>query len=125
MIKGIGTDIVQISRVAKALERTGEAFARRVLTRNELNHWQTLVPATQVSYLAKRFAVKEAVAKAFGTGIGALSFQHIETHRGEHGEPLIKMCDFGAQLQADRGVEKVHVSISDEREYAIAFVVLE
>ncbi len=122
-IVGIGTDLVQIARFAQALERQGEAFARRILTPDEMAEY-AISPAP-ASLVAKRFAIKEATAKALGTGIGAeLSFQDVSLSHDARGRPLL--C-FSAVAQARlnvRGITHHHVSVSDEREYALAFVVL-
>jgi len=123
VIVGIGTDIVRIERIASALERTGIAFARRVLTPDEMVQFQQRsLPAP---WLAKRFAAKEAVAKAFGTGIGKLSFQHIEVLNDASGAPRLQLYDYGLKLQHEMGVRHLHISLSDEQDNALAFVVLE
>lgn len=123
MIAGIGTDIVRIDRIERSLNRLGDAFARRILTRFELSVWsESAMPA---SYLAKRFAAKEAVAKAFGTGIGKLSFQHIEIRNNSIGAPELVLYGYALELQHQKGVKHCHISLSDEKDNAIAFVVLE
>lgn len=123
MIVGIGTDIVRIDRVERSLSRLGEAFARRILTDHELSQWQKR--SSSLAWLAKRFAAKEAVAKAFGTGIGKLSFQHIEVRNNTSGAPELFLYDYGLELQHQRGVKRLHLSLSDEQDNAIAFVVME
>ncbi|WP_257266227.1 holo-ACP synthase [Endozoicomonas sp. ONNA2] len=121
MIVGIGTDIVRIDRIERSLSRLGEAFVGRILTDHELSQWQKRSPA----WLAKRFAAKEAVAKAFGTGIGKLSFQHIEVRNNTSGAPELFLYEYGLELQQQRGVKRLHISLADEQDNAIAFVVLE
>lgn len=123
MIVGIGTDIVRIDRIASALDRYGVAFARRVLTGNELVLFQQR--SCPPAWLAKRFAAKEAVAKAFGTGIGKLSFQHIEVSNNALGAPQLRLYDYGLKLQHENDVRYLHISLSDEQDNALAFVVLE
>ncbi|WBA83640.1 holo-ACP synthase [Endozoicomonas sp. GU-1] len=123
MIVGIGTDIVRIDRIERSLSRLGEAFARRILTDHELSQWQQR--SSSPAWLAKRFAAKEAVAKAFGTGIGKLSFRHIEVRNNASGAPELFLSDYGLELQQQRGVKRLHLSLSDEQDNAIAFVVLE
>ncbi|MGI2028571.1 holo-ACP synthase [Endozoicomonas acroporae] len=123
MIVGIGTDIVRIDRIERSLSRLGEAFARRILTDHELSQWQQR--SSSPAWLAKRFAAKEAVAKAFGTGIGKLSFQHIEVRNNTSGAPELFLYDHGLELQQQRGVKRLHLSLSDEQDNVIAFVVLE
>lgn len=123
MIVGIGTDIVRIERIASALDRYGSAFARRVLTSGELAQFQQR--SRPAPWLAKRFAAKEAVAKAFGTGIGKLSFQHIEVFNNALGAPQLRLYDYGLELQHENDVRHIHISLSDEQDNALAFVVLE
>ncbi len=122
MIVGIGTDIVRIERIAHSLTRLGEKFAHRILTPNELETWQKRPSA---AWLAKRFAAKEAVAKAFGTGIGRLSFQHIEVKNNKLGAPELVLHGYGQELQQQQGIRHLHISLSDEQDNAVAFVVFE
>lgn len=123
MIVGIGTDIVRIDRIERSLSRLGDAFAKRVLTEYECSRWQER--SSSADWLAKRFAAKEAVAKAFGTGIGKLSFQHIEVRNSASGAPELQLYGYGLELQQHKGINRLHISLSDERDYAIAYVVLE
>lgn len=123
MIVGIGTDIVRIDRIERSLSRLGNAFARRILTGFELSVWSE--SASPTSYLAKRFAAKEAVAKAFGTGIGKLSFQHIEVRNNAFGAPELILFGYALELQHQKDIKRFHISLSDEKDNAIAFVVLE
>lgn len=123
MIVGIGTDIVRVDRIALSLNRMGDAFARRILTSYELSEWQSR--SSSAAWLAKRFAAKEAAAKAFGTGIGKLSFQHIEVRNSASGAPELLLYDYGLELQSKKAVKWLHLSLSDEQDNAIAFVVLE
>ncbi|WP_299734351.1 holo-ACP synthase [uncultured Endozoicomonas sp.] len=123
MIVGIGTDIVQVDRIARSIERLGDAFARRILTENEYQTWRDR--SRSPAWLAKRFAAKEAVSKAFGTGIGKLSFQHIEVRNTSSGAPELVLYDYGLELKEANGIASMHISLSDEKDNAIAFVVLE
>lgn len=123
MIVGIGTDIVSIARISKALERSGENFARRILTEDELAVFQARKNA--VAYLATRFAGKEAAAKALGTGIGQVSFQDLEIRSLKTGAPQLVFYGEALRLQRERGITRLHISLSDEREFAQAFVILE
>lgn len=124
MIFGIGTDIVKVERIAASLARHGLAFAERVLCERELVEYET--SKQQAHLVAKRFAVKEAVSKAFGTGIGVeLSFQDIWLEHDALGAPLLRFSEAAAARLAARGITRHHVSLSDEREYVVAFVVLE
>ncbi|MBM7037897.1 holo-ACP synthase [Vibrio ulleungensis] len=123
-ILGLGTDIAEIERVQKALARTGDPFARRILTEQE---WQTFCQTKQqAKYLAKRFAAKEAASKALGTGIAkGVSFQDFDTSNDEYGKPLLALSGEAQKRAASMGVNHVHLSISDERHYAVATVILE
>lgn len=111
-VVGIGTDICAIARITAVLERSGEQFLHRVLTEAERQgEWTP-------RKLARRWAIKEAVAKALGCGIGArLSFQDIEVTHDAQGKPQCVVRTFPEML--------VHVSASDDRDYATAFAVVE
>ncbi len=123
MIAGIGTDIVSIARITSTLERTGERFARRILTEREFAVFQQRNHSS--TYLASRFAAKEAASKALGTGIGTVSFQDIEVTSHSTGAPVLSFLGRAKTLQQERGITHVHISLSDEQEYAQAFVILE
>lgn len=124
MIAGIGTDIVRVERIGRSLERLGEAFALRILAESELPEFHA--SKQKAHFLAKRFAVKEAASKAFGTGIGAeLSFHDIAVAHDERGKPLLRFSEAAKARLGERGITDHHVSISDEHEYVIAFVVME
>jgi holo-[acyl-carrier protein] synthase len=123
MIFGIGTDIVQISRIQNSLDRYGERFARRILGGEELVDFQrTLHPAR---FLARRFAAKEAVVKAYGTGFTqGITFQDIVVSHDAAGKPLLVLSGRALELQQEMGIGEKFISLSDEREYAVAFVTL-
>lgn len=122
-IVGIGTDIVEISRIEKQLEKSTR-LAQRVLTESEFKIFsQHRFPAR---FLAKRFAAKEAAVKAIGTGIGkGISWQHIEVSNLESGQPQLDFNGYFADLCKQLGVNTSFVSLSDEQHYALATVVLE
>jgi holo-[acyl-carrier protein] synthase len=123
VIVAIGTDLAKVARVRDAIERRGIAFAKRILTETEMNRYRQ--SSDGVAYLCRRFAAKEAVAKALGTGIGrGLSFQHIEVVNNELGAPVAKLTGFAAERMSILGAKHCHISITDEQEYALAFVVL-
>ncbi|MCG9785738.1 holo-ACP synthase [Vibrio barjaei] len=123
-IQGLGTDIAEIERVEKALARSGEAFAQRILTDNELAQFQQL--KQQGRFLAKRFAVKEAASKALGTGIAhGVTFQDFEVSNDDNGKPILTLTKKAAEIAASMGVTSNHLSISDERHYAVATVIFE
>jgi len=123
MIYGIGTDLVQITRMQENIERHGEKFARRILTHQEYEEFcKHQQPA---HFMAKRFAAKEATAKAMGTGFSnGLSLRHIGIRHDEMGKPHIEYNGRGRELCDLLGISDSHVSIADERDYAIAFVTL-
>ena len=124
MIYGVGTDVVEIARIENALARFGERFARRILSESEFSRFKNhRLPA---AYLAKRFAAKEAFAKALGTGIHApANWQGVWVENLPSGQPVLQFSDSLSQFLSRRGVSKAHVSLSDERGIAFATVILE
>ena len=124
MIYGVGTDVVEIARIEQALARFGERFARRILCPPELRRFQGhRLPA---SYLAKRFAAKEAFTKALGTGIHAPANWHgVWVVNLPSGKPTLEFSLDLKNLMKQRGVTYAHVSLSDERGVAFATVILE
>lgn len=124
MIHGIGTDIVEVSRIEDSLARFGEAFAQRILTERE---WQAFeLSQTRARFLAKRFAAKEAFAKALGTGLRApATFQNIGVDHDDLGKPVLDLAPELQTLLDQCGIRFQHLSISDEKALAVAFVVLE
>jgi holo-[acyl-carrier protein] synthase len=128
MIIGIGSDIVDMRRIGRLLERHGERFLRRVYAPRERQAAMAL--ADPVPYLARRFAAKEAMAKALGTGFGRdVSWVDICILNNERGAPEAELCGGAARrleaLTAAGGRARVHVSLSDEPPLALAFVVIE
>ncbi|MEW5837995.1 MAG: holo-ACP synthase [Pseudomonadota bacterium] len=123
MIHGIGTDIVAIARMTRLWRKYGEALAARLLADDELHALrQHHDPAR---FLAKRFAAKEAAAKALGTGFrDGLSLRHIAVRNNALGKPELEFTARARELLADYAIQASHVSISDESDYAVAFVVL-
>ena len=124
MIYGVGTDVVEIARIEQALARFGERFARRILCDPELARFQGhRLPA---SYLAKRFAAKEAFTKALGTGIHAPANWHgVWVRNLPSGKPVLEYSDALKQLLSTRRISAGHVSLTDERGVAMATVILE
>lgn len=124
MILGIGTDIVSIIRIRDTLDRHGAQFAQRILTDAELlalNEVKDPAP-----WLAKRWAAKEAFGKATGTGIRApLTLAGIGVGHNAAGRPQFELGDIVAEHLRTLGVQQTHLSISDEQDYAVAFVVFE
>lgn len=124
MIFGIGTDIVSVKRIEDSLSKFGERFVHRVLNDDEVVEYRK--SAYPARFLAKRFAVKEAFSKAFGTGIGTdVGWHDVYVDHDERGKPLLKTSSpLGSKLSGHK-ISAMHVSISDEPEHAIAFVILE
>ena len=124
MIYGIGTDIVAVSRITALHERYGDALARRILTTQEWAAYAT--HAQPVRFLAKRFAAKEAFAKAVGTGIREpVSLRFIGVAHDEWGKPTFACAPELVEWLAQRGIARVHLSLSDEKEQVIAFALAE
>lgn len=125
MIIGIGTDLVEIARVASSIERLGERFVDRILTANEKQQWQGVANKSKAdAFVAKRFAAKEAAVKALGTGIGrGVSFQHFEVTNLASGQPVLSVDESITQRFESR--VKWHITLTDEQQYAQAFVILE
>jgi holo-[acyl-carrier protein] synthase len=124
MIVGIGVDIAETDRVAKLSAKFGLRFARRILTADELLEFNRRKQSS--SYLATRFAAKEAVAKALGCGIGEqLGFHSIQIDSDSQGKPLLRFLGSAVDLVAGLGINNTLVSLSDERHYVVAMVVLE
>ena len=124
MIYGIGTDIVNIDRVKKILSKNRDGFVKRVLSEHE----QALFvnKADSAAYCAKRFAAKEAFAKALGIGIGrVVGFQDLTIRNNENGKPYFIPSEKLRQYLIEKSIKHAHLSISDESQNAIAFVVLE
>jgi len=123
MIVGIGTDIVSVLRMEKNIERYGDRFAARILTPDEYATFsQHKRPA---NFLAKRFAAKEATAKAMGQGFrDGLMLTHIGVGHDTLGKPLLEYSGKAVDVCNRLGVSESHISISDEDEYAVAFVTL-
>ncbi len=123
-IIGLGTDIVEISRIEAVVERSGEKLARRILSPAEWQHYQQ--HQQPIRFLAKRFAVKEAAAKAFGTGIrNGLAFNQFEVVNDVLGKPTLRLHQRAAELATELGVKSLHVTLADERRYACATVIIE
>lgn len=125
MIIGVGTDLVEISRIAQSIERLGERFIDRILTADEKARWTQISNLEKANaYVAKRFAAKEAAVKALGTGIGSgVSFQHFNVSNLSSGQPEL-IVDESITARYDFPVSW-HLSLTDEKAYAQAFVILE
>jgi holo-[acyl-carrier protein] synthase len=124
MIRGIGTDMVEISRMEALLARHGESAARRILAPSEMPDF--LASRDQARFLAKRFAVKEAFSKAVGTGLRApVLLTSIGLTHDALGKPEFDLAPALLGFLDARAIARHHVSLSDERHHVLAFVVLE
>ena len=119
----VGTDILKIDRIEAVVERLGNKFVHRILTEAErLEYTSSSQP---VRLLAKRFAAKEAVAKALGTGIGrGVSWQDIQLVHNENGAPQIELSGGARRVAGERGGSRIEISLADEVDYVVAFAVL-
>jgi holo-[acyl-carrier protein] synthase len=124
MIFGIGTDIVEVSRIQASITQFGDEFAKRILADSELASY--LQSQIKARFLAKRFAAKEAFSKALGTGLRApATFQNIAVSHDELGKPILVLAPELQSLLDAKHITQAHISISDEKNLATAFVVLE
>ncbi|HXC40513.1 MAG TPA: holo-ACP synthase [Burkholderiales bacterium] len=124
MILGIGTDLCEIGRIEKALQRWGDRFARKVLVESEFQRYQR--HRKPAAYVAKRFAAKEAFSKALGTGIHyPVNWHNVGVVNAPSGKPVLKFSPELQQYLEKRKVTAVHVSITDETGMAAAFVIVE
>ena len=114
----IGVDIIETERVAQSIDRFGNRFLKRVYTGRELAYCNG-----RISSLAARWAAKEAVGKAVGTGIGDVSWQEIEVVNDAKLYPSIQLYGAAADLASRQGISKIAISLSHTKDYAVAFVV--
>ena len=121
--KGVGTDLLDQRRIALVVEKQGERFARRILTPQELLMWEE--KGCSINFLAKRFAAKEAISKALGTGIAkGVGFQQMSIHTDELGKPLVELSGEALSRAKTLAGQEVLLSLSDEGEMIVAFAVL-
>lgn len=123
MIYGIGTDIVERARIEKLWDEHGQAFAKRILTEYEL---EALAKQTKnsVAFITKRFAAKEAISKALGTGFrDQVLITQVGIETSPNGKPQVAFYGVTKQFVATLGVSHVHISISDEADYVVAFAI--
>ncbi|MGP9673936.1 MULTISPECIES: holo-ACP synthase [unclassified Halomonas] len=124
MIVGIGSDIARVARFTRAVERHGSRFAQRILGTDEYAIWQQ--KGESVAYLAKRFAAKEAFVKALGLGLrGGMQWGDIQVVNDPLGKPFLQLSHEAKRLMQASGATTSHITLSDEAEYAVAFVILE
>ena len=118
MIYGIGTDLIEVERIKKAYEK--ESFRKKIYTEQE----QQLI-AENAQRAAGNFAIKEAVVKAFGTGFGKISPIDIEVLRETSGKPYVVLHGPAKELLETEHILRIHVSISNTKEYAVGYAVME
>ena len=122
MIKGIGTDIIEIERIRKAVQST-KGFLEKIFSEKEIDFFYSKKLKSET--IAGNFAVKEAVSKALGTGFRGFSLKDIEVLRNELGAPMVNLHNNARLLALKLEVRKIHVSISHNKSSAIAYVLLE
>ncbi len=123
-VLGVGVDLVENARIQHSLDRFGERFLHRIFTAGEIEYCQAM--RFLARHFAARFAAKEAVSKAFGTGIGrAMSWKDIDVHRKPSGEPFVVLEGGAKQLAEKRGVSAVWITLSHTEHHATAMIVLE
>lgn len=113
-----GVDLIKIDRLRRVIQRHGERFLQRIYTPSELQEIDQHIPS-----LAARFAAKEAVAKALGTGIGPITWQEIEILRGPQREPILHLHGNAKQRAKELGLETWSLSLSHSESDALAFVI--
>lgn len=119
----VGTDILRVARIDEVLARLGNRFVQRILTLQEQQEYHASKQPGR--FLAKRFAAKEAIAKALGTGIGrGVSWQDIQIEHDVHGAPLVRLSGGARRVADERGGVRVELSVADEMDYVVAFAVL-
>jgi len=124
MIFGIGTDIVRVERMQQDLERFGDKFAERILTPAEMQDF--LGNANKAHFLARRFAAKEAAAKAMGTGFSnGVHLRDIGVTHDPQGKPMLEFGGGAERFMREKCIGIAHISLADEQDHAVAFVTLE
>jgi len=124
MILGLGIDIIEVERIRTSLEKFGDRFCERILLPGEMAYCKS--HKRPAPFVAARFAAKEAISKAFGTGIGAqLGWQDMEIQRKDSGEPCVVLHGKGEELFKSRGASRLHISISHTEQYAAVVAILE
>jgi holo-[acyl-carrier protein] synthase len=124
MILGVGADIIEVARIQRSYERFGQRFLERILRPEEIAY--CLSHRFPAPHLAARFAAKEAISKAFGTGIGKeLGWHDLEVARQASGQPVVVLHGQGRELFAQRSATHLHLSLTHTEHYAVAVVVME
>ena len=121
---GIGVDLVECARIQHSLDRFGDRFLKRVFTEGEIEYSMSMkFPAR---HLAARFAAKEAVSKAFGTGIGkSMGWRDIDVHKKPSGEPFLVLAGNARKMANEREIRRALITLSHSENYAVAMIVLE
>ena len=120
-----GVDIVEIDRIKQSFDSCGESFRDRVFTENEINYCESKKQARFESYAA-RFAAKEAVSKAFGTGIGkGIKWRDMEILNDPQGKPYVVLADRAREIYEEMNARGISLSLSHCRNYAVAYAVIE
>ena len=127
MIIGVGTDLVSIDRIAQVLARHPERFVERILSKAEQARLDTFeIGLSRSAYVAKQFAAKEAVSKALGTGMReGVQFNRIEVLRNGAGQPSVTLLREASVKAARLGVERWHLSLSDEAGFVVSVAIAE
>ena len=126
MIKGVGTDLTDRRRIQRAYDRFGDRFVAKVLCATEIKVFQSMGDGKQVAYLAKQFAAKESVVKALGTGFSqGIALNQIEITRRPTGAPAVNLEGRALARATKLGISTWSISLSDDGDYALAFVTAE
>lgn len=131
MIAGIGIDVVEISRIERLTENEAvtRRFKNRILSQQEQQEYESWIaknPEQGHRFLAKRFAVKESVAKAFGTGFrGGLRYQHIGVAHDALGKPILVLEGYAKELSQTLNIGNSFLTLSDEQHYVVAMTLFE
>jgi len=127
MIIGVGTDLVCIDRIARVLARHPDRFVGRILSQAERARFDAFeVGPSRTAYVAKQFAAKEAVSKALGTGMReGVQFNRIEVLRNSAGQPSVKLLREALMKAASLGVQRWHLSLSDEAGFVMSVAIAE
>ena len=122
MIKGLGIDLVKISRIENLMNKWGKKFLQKIYTIQEIDYCQQF--SDSAAHFAVRFAAKEAVLKMLGTGLrNGIRWQDIATENNHLGQPQIKLSNTAAEIAAEKEIERIHLSLTHEKDYAMAEVI--
>ena len=123
-IIGIGVDLVDCARIENSIERFGERFLKRIFTEGEIAYCQSMKFPGR--HFAARFAAKEALSKAFGTGIGkSMGWRDLDVQKKESGEPFVVLSGGAEKMARRRGVANVWISLSHTDQSGLATIILE